>query len=182
MKITDKKCFFVSFVVLFVVSMVIHMTVNNTDAYYDSDTYWELGQSMHYSVRWLGSGFRGYLLPFFFSVCYEFGMYCHSEFLGYRIFSSLVFALMFSCLFRYVARMLEIKVSDKRIVTAGGVCGICLFLFFRGLLIYSLSDIYAFALNLLSLIVLYTILEKRQKLWIQGIEALLLGGGAVRSL
>lgn len=47
--------------------------------------------------------------------------------------------------------------------SAGAVCGMLFFAFFKGLFIYTLSDFYAFSVALLCIILLHNILEYEQK-------------------
>ena len=80
------------FVILFAASIIVHTIINNTDAHYDDSVYWRLGKALGWNVKNIGWGFRGWLLPYIFSMCYQFGMLFQSEFVGYRIFASLMFA------------------------------------------------------------------------------------------
>lgn len=165
----------VTFIVLFVFSIVIHTLINNAHCYYDDAVYWNLGKTCGWNVKNLDWGFRGWLLPYIFSMCYKFGMMFGSEFLGYRIFSSIVFALFFSVLYKYVLEMLEMKLSEKKSLLVGGVCGVLFFLFFRGLLIYTLSDFYALILSVLAIIMLYQVVSYEQRLFTKALKALVFG-------
>lgn len=171
----EKRYFVVLFVILFVASIIVHTIINNTDAHYDDSIYWWLGKALGWNVKNIEWGFRGWLLPYIFSMCYQFGLLFQSEFVGYRIFASLMFAFAFTFLFSYIAKILDFKASNRRIALAGGVCGVVFFIFFRGLFIYTLSDFYAFTLSLLSVVFLHSLIEREQRLYIKSIEAFCLG-------
>ena len=58
----------------------------------------------------------------------------------------------------------------------GGVfCGVIFFYYFRGLFIYTLSDFYAFAISLFSIILLDIILNRKQAICKKGVEGCILG-------
>lgn len=173
--IISKKYFIIEFVCLFIFSMVIHCAVNNTDSWYDDALYWNLGKACGWNVKNLPHAFRGWLLPYFFSVCYQFGGLFNREYFGYQIFASFMFSFTFTFSFVNVARMLKFAASDKRLAVSGSICGGLFFIFFRGIFIYTLSDFYAFSFSLLSVILAYYILECQQKIYIKLAEAFLLG-------
>ncbi len=163
------------FLSLFLICLIMQMVVNNTEVFWDSSIYWKYGKECGWDVRNLSSGFRGYLLPFFFSMCYKLGMLLGSEFLGYRILSSIIFAATFTFFFLIIARMLEFEGDDIHIIGAGGICGIIFLIFFSGLFIYPLSDFYGFFLSLISIILIYDILVKQAKWYIKALQAFFLG-------
>lgn len=173
----SKKYFAIEFTALFSMSMIIHMVINNTSMYYDDAVYWWLGKACGFDVRNIDWGFRGWVLPYIYSICYQFGMLFNSEFLGYRIFSSLIFAFTFTFSFSYITEMLKIDVIDKRknVFVCGGICSILFFVFFRGLLIYTLSDFYAFSFALFSVSLLYSIVESEQKVVFVILKSFFLG-------
>lgn len=165
------------FIFLFVVSMMIHLVTNDTTQRWDAYYYWELGKSCCWDVRNIESGFRGWVLPYIFWLCFRFGVllgYEH-EFLGYQIFSSVAFAFTFTFTFAYIAGILKFEVSDKRMAVSGGICGILIFIFYKGLFIYTLSDFYAFALSLIAVILTHEIVKCQRKLYVKVLEAFLLG-------
>lgn len=163
------------FLGLFLISLLMQMLINNGEVFFDASLYWELGKECGWSVRNMTSAYRGWLLPFFFSICYKLGMLFGKEFLGYWILSSIVFAITFTILFFAVSRILEFEKDDIFVVLAGGGCGIVFWLFFRGLFTYPLSDFFAFFLSLTSLILMHAILEKQTGWYIKAIQAFLLG-------
>lgn len=165
----------VTFIVLFGISIAIHTLINNKNCYFDDAVYWSLGRACGFNVKNMDWGFRGWLLPYVFSMCYQFGMLFGSEFLGYRIFSSIVFALFFSVLYKYVVEMLEIKLSEKSVLLVGGISGGLFFLFFRGLLIYALSDFYALTLSVMAIIMLYQVVSYKQRMFTKAIKAFVFG-------
>ena len=168
--------FIIGLVGLFGASMIIHTVINNTSFYYDDAVYWGLGQACGWDVKNMSWGFRGWLLPYIFSMCYKFGMLFDSEMLGYRLFSSAVFAFTFAVLLKYVIQLLDFKIKEEKTVLLGGICvGSLFFLFFRGLFIYTLSDFYAFSLSLCSILLLNRIVEYEQKIYIKALEAFFLG-------
>lgn len=166
---------FVAFLILFVGSLTIHLLVNNTECHYDADTYWRLGKTCGFDVRNLDWGFRGWLLPYLFSLCYQFGMVFGSEFLGYRIFSSVIFALFFSTLYTYLIKMFEYNLSQKKSLIIGAIGGGLFFLYFRGLLIYTLSDFYAMTLSVLAVVMLYQIVTCNHSIRVKILEAFIVG-------
>lgn len=170
-----KNYYIIVFIVLFIISMVIHIAVDNTECHYDDAVYWSLGRAYGWDVRNISWGFRGWLLPFLFSMCYKFGMIFNKEFFGYWIFSSFEFAVTFTFLFRCVVKLLGYQVEEKYTALAGGMCGIIFFIFFRGLFIYTLSDFYAFSFSLLSIILVHALVENEQKWYVKVSEALFLG-------
>lgn len=163
------------FLGLFLICLIMQTVVDNTVIFWDSAIYWKYGKEYGWDVRNLSSGFRGYLLPLFFSICYQLGMLFGNEFLGYRILSSVIFAVTFTVLFLIIARVLELGEDERHIIGAGGLCGIIFLFFFRGLFIYPLSDFYAFSLSLVSIILIHSILEKQAKWYIKAMQAFLLG-------
>ncbi len=175
MKKVFDKCCGLSFSILFVASMIIHTMINNVNFHYDDAVYWSLGKACGWDVRNMAWGFRGWLLPFVFSMCYKFGMIFGSEMLGYRIFASGVFACFFSIIFKYLLEIFDFKCSIKKTLISGGICGGSFFLFFRGLLIYTLSDFYALTISLVGLIMLYKMLTYEQDRWRKVIEAFVFG-------
>ena len=78
------------FLGLFLISLLMQMLINNGEVFFDASLYWELGKECGWSVRNMTSAYRGWLLPFFFSMCYKLGMLLGKEFLGYWILSSIV--------------------------------------------------------------------------------------------
>lgn len=119
MKINKKRYLIIAFLTLFCISMVIHMVIDNTMHPFDSGLYWERGKECGWDVKNITDGFRGYLLPYIFSMCYKFGMLFGNEFLGYRIFISVIFAFTFTYLYVYVAKLLQFKLSDKSVMGGG---------------------------------------------------------------
>lgn len=176
-RMKKEKYLMIEFGLLFIVCVALHMLINNTSAHYDDSVYWWLGKACGWDVRNIGWGFRGWVLPYIFSICYQFGMMFGSEYLGYRIFSSAVFAFTFSFLFSYIAKIMKFELSGKKWggVSAGAVCGMLFFIFFRGLFIYTLSDFYAFSVALLCVILLHNILQCEQKNSIKIMAAFFLG-------
>lgn len=170
-----KKYLEFEFGLLFIMSMAIHTIINNTSAYYDDSVYWWLGKACGWDVRNIGWGFRGWVLPYVFSMCYKFGMKFGSEYLGYRIFASIIFSFTFTFSFRYILKLMKFEISDKMGAFAGAVCGTLFFIFFRGLLIYTLSDFYAFAVALMSVILLRNVLECERRMLVKAVEAFFLG-------
>lgn len=171
------KYILIEFGLLFIACLAVHMFVNNTSAYFDDSVYWWLGKACGWDVRNIEWGYRGWVLPYIYSICYQFGMLFESEFLGYRIFSSLVFSLTFTFSFLYIAKLMKFKISGKKWegMYTGVVCGILFFIFFRGLFIYTLSDFYAFSVSLVCVILLHNMLERKQKILIKTVEAFFLG-------
>lgn len=172
---SKNKYLVITFIMLFWGSMMVHLIVDNTNCPYDASTYWARGQECGWSVSNITDGFRGYALPYLFSMCYKFGTFAGSEFLGYRIFSSFIFAFSFSFSFSYIADLLQFELSKKHSALLGGICGIIFLYFFRGILIYTLSDFYAFSFSLVSVVLLHFIFEYKQSLYLKGVEAFLLG-------
>lgn len=170
-----RKWYVIIFIMLFVGSMTYLCILNNTDFYYDDAVYWSLGRACGWDVRNMAWGFRGWLLPYIFSMCYKFGMMFGSELLGYRIFASFVFAFTFTFLFKKIAKIAGFEMSDQDTAVAGGVCGVVFYLFFRGLFVYTLSDFYAFTISLMSIILVHDLVEKKEKLYVKGIRSFILG-------
>lgn len=169
-------CFVAAFTALFCGSMIMHIIINNTKCPFDAFTYWSVGQKCGWNVKNITYGYRGYVLPYIFLMCYKFGMIIDREFFGYWFFSSFVFAFTFTITFYYIAKLLKFRSAGKyATVCAGVICGVFFLIFFRGLLIYTLSDFYAFSISLISIILLNVILEYKQKLFIKGVEAFGLG-------
>lgn len=172
----SKKIYFVAaFAVLFCGSMIVHIIINNTECPFDAYIYWTLGQECGWNVKNIPDGFRGYVLPYIFSMCYKFGMMTGREFLGYWILSSFALAFTFTFSFYHIAKLLKFELSDKYVCVGGVICGVIFWIFFRGVLIYTLSDFYAFSISLFSIILLNFILQYKQKLYIKGLEAFGLG-------
>ena len=120
MEVKRKRYLIWAFVLLFFVSMIVHMVVNNTTIPYDSGVYWKRGQECGWNVKNITDGFRGYLLPYFFSLCYKLGAATGNQFFGYWIFSSWVFAFTFTISFFSVAKLMQWKLPDKFIALGGG--------------------------------------------------------------
>lgn len=163
------------FLVLFLICFIMQILIDNEEILYDASLYWEYGKALGWDVRNETLGFRGYFLLYFFSMCYQLGTLFSKEFSGYWILSSLIFALTFSIVFFMIARILDFVESDNYILGAGGICGILFLLFFRGLFIYPLSDFYALSLSLLSIVLVYNILEKNPKWHTRTMESFALG-------
>lgn len=172
---TGKIYYLSIFIILFLFCMAIQIIVDNPAGYYDSAVYWNLGKMCGWDVRNITWGFRGWLLPYIFSMCYKFGMMFGKEFLGYWFFSSFLFAFTFTFSFFHIAKMLGFRESDRYYALAGGISGIIFFVFFRGLFIYTLSDFCAFTFSLVSIILVYRIAKFDSRWYIKVIEALGLG-------
>lgn len=173
--VNKKKCYIMMFLFLFIMSMVVHLIIDNTTEWWDAGQYWETGKSCRWSVKNIQWGFRGWLLPYIFWLCYRFGMLFGHEFLGYQIFSSAVFSFAFTFIFAHIARMLKIKASDRKMAMSGGICGILFFVFFKGLFLYTLSDFYALVLAFMSIVLTHWIVECPQKMGVKVLDAFLLG-------
>lgn len=165
-----------SFVFLFAVSLLVLIAVHQTDQYYDAEFYKSLGEECGLNIENLSSGFRGWLLPYIFSLCHIVGGRT-GNFWSYWVLASLTFAFVYTVAFRYIAKMLHFHETDARIAISGVISGILFYIFFRGLMIYTLSDLYAFALALADIILLYMLLKKDQKWYVRIPEAFGLGIG-----
>lgn len=172
---SKKKYYYLVFLFLFILGMMIHLITNDAKGYWDAGGYWEIGKTYSQGIKAVQDVSRGWVLPYVFGLCYRFGILLGYEYLGYQIFSSLVFAFTFTFIFTYIARILKFEAPDTKMAVSGGICGILFFFFFKGLFIYTLSDFYALALALLSIILMYEIVECRRKLYIKILEAFLLG-------
>ena len=147
------------FILLFFFSFIVQMAIDNTVCQYDAATYWSLGKAYNWSSLNLPWGFRGYLFPFLLSLCYKLGKVLNNEWIGFRLLSSLMFAFLFTYVFQKIAIILGLDVKKVYLKISGGICGVITFLFFRGLFVYPLSDVYAFAFSLISLIILYKVMK-----------------------
>lgn len=130
MKVKKKRYLMGAFALLFCISMIIHMVINNVNTPFDSGVYWKKGQECGWNVKNITDGFRGYLLPYIFSMCYKIGEAIGNQFFGYWIFSSLVFAFTFTIAFFSVAKLLQWEITDKFIILGGGNLWNNIFLFF----------------------------------------------------
>lgn len=171
----NRRNYAIMFSLLFWGSFIVLNMINNIDCYFDSDVYWSLGRDCGWNVKNLGWGFRGWLLPYSFSMCYKFGMLFDNEFLGYRIFSSFTFSFMFTYIYKRISEILELEYLDKNISIYGGISGIIFWIFFRGLFIYTLSDVYALCFSFVSVIMLYDIIKNDEKLHVKAIKSCILG-------
>ena len=168
-----KRNTIIAFIALFLISMVIQITVDNAANYYDAAGYWALGKTCGWDVRNITSEYRGWVLPYIFSMCYKLGMVFGKEFLGYWIFSSLIFAFTFSFSFATIAGILGFEGNDNGIICAGGICGIIFYIFFRGLFIYTLSDFWAFSFSLFSVILAHKLITQEHEWYKEVLEAFL---------
>lgn len=165
------------FALLFGICMCVLLLINETTMIGDAKTYWSFGKECGWDVRNLTSGFRGWLFPYIFSMCYKFGRLFGMEYLGYWLFASITFAGTFTIVFNRVAKILGFEVLSPLSYWGGVICGIIFFIFFRGLFIYTLSDFYAFSLSLIDVVLLSDILNGERRLKVKAIEAYFLGLG-----
>ena len=115
MKLSKKSMLFISFIVLTIVMFIAQMYINKTYMHFDSAQYWESGKIYDWHSTNLQTAFRGYLLQFVFFIAYKFGNHFDSEFLGYRILSSLSFAFLHTYVFDGMCRFImpKEKYEDK---------------------------------------------------------------------
>lgn len=152
----SKKIGFIVFFVLWISLFTIMMIIGNVQEYYDDAVYWSLGEAYNWHSTNLAWGFRGYLLPLIFSLAKKAEVILGGDMYGYRILSSFVFAILHTYVFKEISKLVigdEVEENQVRLYFAGGISGILSFVFFRGLYIYALSDIYAFTFLLLAIIV-----------------------------
>ncbi|MBR6147715.1 MAG: hypothetical protein IKQ44_05055 [Lachnospiraceae bacterium] len=149
-----------AFIFLFVGMFSVLAYSGDTDLHYDDALYWTLGQAYNWDCTNLAIGFRGYLLPFMFFLAYKLGKILGNQFIGLWILSGATFALLHTAVFRRIIGMLGFDTGDKkRTVICGGVAGCISALLFRGLYKYALSDIYAFTILLLTIIIFHDIIS-----------------------
>lgn len=166
------------FLLLFSMSMCVLLLLHETDMPYDAGVYLAIGKSCGWDIRNMYTGFRGWLFPYTLFMCYKFGRLFGSDYFGIWVMTSTTYAVIFTIVFRCIAKILGFGMLNKRSLSLGGaICGIVFYIYFRGLFIYTLSDFYAFSLSLIDVILIYDILNSERKLRMKFIEAYILGLG-----
>jgi len=175
--IKEKKYQIIGFILLFLFAFIWQLIIDNSTIYYDDATYWCLGKEFSWkseTLTWWG--FRGWVFPAILSCCYRFGMHVGKEFLGYMIFSSLTFAFLFAIAVSLLIRLLGVKLEEKKQALVCIISGILFFIFFSGLFIYALSDVYAMTAYILALIVAAKLMDKQMtNIYVFGAISLLFG-------
>lgn len=157
----------IMFIFFFCFFMLMHWIFNITEYPYDANFYWSLGGEMWMHGGWrlksLTTGFRGVVLPIYFSICAGIGNFLGGgqSTIGFWLISSLTYAFMFSFVQKKILHIVFGTVHQKWENLICIVNAILSFVFFRGLFLYPLSDIYAFLLSLCSVVVLYKIKENQ---------------------
>lgn len=136
--------------ILTVVSIVLYYMMNGSRLYYDASDYWTRGQMLwqngSFSFLNLPNGFRGYAYPLYLGVCNRIGKY------GFVIVNS----LLVSSWFVYLMPKMHICEAGKGSIFVNNmkcVISFALFmLFFYGLVIYPLSDLFAVIVCSLSIL------------------------------
>lgn len=134
-------------IILWVIGVVISLVLTRDfKGAYDSADYWNRGCSLwnsdKFSLLNMQDGFRGYMYPFYLGICYRIGRGWN----GFLIINSLSNAL-FMALIMPRLHGIDYHNSIKCIV-----CYIVFGFFFIGLLLYSLSDLFAIILCSLGIV------------------------------
>ena len=109
------------------------MLYRNADWVYDALDYWTRGNSIREnSFSLLGiEGFRGYIFPFYLSLASVFGR------MGFYIINALFLSFFVSTIFPYIVN------NGKKSCLRNACAMILLCIFFCGLVVYPLSDLFA---------------------------------------
>lgn len=129
-------------VIMAAVSIALYC-MTNIGELYDAGDYWTRGQLLWANGKFSFlniDGFRGYIYPLYLGICGRAGKY------GFVIINSLAVSAWFAyCMPKlHMCRLQERSVFRKNMECI--VCFFLFMLFFRGLVIYSLSDLFAIIL------------------------------------
>jgi len=150
--------------------------VNPIETYpYDSGIYWELGYEFgvdDFNFNNYSYGLRGYLYPFIHYILIKIAaLGIGTKSINLWIFHSIMYAFIFTIMFpKLIEKIFCVKVNY---IIRGLFALICSY-FFKGLILYPLSDLPAFAFLLIALYLLILLIEDKQKYslhieWIYGI-------------
>ncbi|MEG0305519.1 MAG: hypothetical protein RR576_09250 [Oscillospiraceae bacterium] len=164
----DNRCFFaknifLAFVLGAVGTFIYLMLINKRAVYYDSAYYWELSQSFfgkdnNFSFLNFPLSWRGYFLPFIFSVC-KLGdiVFGADRYVLYVVLSSLNASFICTVALPYLASAIG---KQKQVGIIPRIVILVLTLvFWKGLFCYPLSDFYAFSFIVLACALLYSMEE-----------------------
>jgi hypothetical protein len=145
----------VAFALVFAGTLLVAMLQSPEPFYYDSGSYWELGQTFtlhgHFSLVNFNSPLRGYLLPLLTHCLREIGaaLQWTSSSMA-KLFNALTFALIGAVL---TPRLAEIAWPNWRWGLGRRIAlGVLLLVFWSGFLNFPLSDFPALAMTLLALV------------------------------
>ncbi len=150
--------------------LILHFALSLTeeDYYWDASAYLNYGRSLfangHYSLENLADCFRGYVFPSFIGIIDFVGAKLGITWAFY-VFSSLLIALGLLVTIRFMEEVLGY--SEQKNATVTGYLRrllpvALLLLFFWGIFVYPLSDIYALLVAVTSVYVVYTAGKKNR--------------------
>ena len=160
----------------------MHLIFHIEEYRYDASQYWNYGKLFPN----LSDSFRGYVFPMFNAICYKIGTIFGNEYAGYWIISSVVFAILFTYIYKYIAMLLGFNRDSEQVGWSGVACAVVTFVLFRGLFLYPLSDLYAFFVSLGSIILLHKIVttksEKKSCFWAVMLGITIYAGYNIRTI
>ena len=142
---------------------MIHYINDITIYPYDAGTYWDLGYQFgvnKFSFTNYSYGLRGYLLPFLHYILIKLASIgIGTERINLWIFHSILYTFTFFILFpRLIEKWFNRKIDYK---VRGIFIFICMY-FFKGLILYPLSDLPAFTFFLIAFYLFVLLLEEKQ--------------------
>lgn len=178
--VEERKYVLLAFALSFVVGMIVNVICNVNQYYYDAENYWNRAIHSGGDVTQMGTHFRGYVFSIFLWAATSMGKLLfdwigwNGAKFGFWIVSALVFGWLFS--FGYwgvLSSLFERKRMERRDALLSVLAGIVFLVLFYGVLIYPLTDLYAFALSVGVLLLIEKLLAIQDKKWFVGISALI---------
>lgn len=162
-KFIVKHCAFVAFCISFILFLSLSLIMNIREYYFDSVYYFELADSFmssgHFSLMTFTPNLRGILFPLLTHVFIQFGsLFNVCKYHMYMIEASLIASILVSCLpiiFEPLIRKRKYDLLFRLIPT------FAIMLFWRGLFLYPLSDLYSFTSLIVALSLYSRIIYRR---------------------
>lgn len=133
------------FSILFILQKIFKVGIK--DYIYDVEHYNSIGTSLfsrgHYSISTISTGFRGYVFPSFMGLCSFIDTKLNVSYSIY-VLSSLIFTILFMVYFNFCIEIFKFNKKNNYFYILRCIFTVVLtIIFFYGLIIYPLTDLYA---------------------------------------
>ena len=160
----------VLFILLFSIFFIIQKVFNigEKDYYYDVVLYNEIGNSLfekgHYSLFTIGNDFRGYIFPSFIGICNFINLKLGID-NSIHIISSIIFSLLFLIYLNFSKKLFFTSKNENKVFKyiKYFIPVILVLIFFYGLIIYPLTDLYAALLCIAAGSTIYSAIHNENK-------------------
>ena len=156
--------------VIFLLTIIVFAfcIINNVTVYrYDAYNYWNLGKTFwtegNFSLLSFPQSIRGYAWPLILGICYKIGLLFHHEYAVFWLFSSFVTVIRITVVF---PKLFNLELGTIRWICGSILCVSLILFFWKDLILFPLSDFFAFALYMLILLlakVMYHNLKTKSK-------------------